>query len=302
MATIAHVKPQLAELFRQTDGVLTAEQVLSTVSRSTLRTMVHHGSVHRVTHGIYSNRAPTTVDRLRAASLFYGKPVTACLGTAAQLYAFDTENTTTLHIHDPVERHVHGPRGISAHQRLGAPVERLDGQLLTGAAWTAVEAARALSRPRALATLDAALATRTCDLDGLRHAAGSQAGRRGIVKLRPLIDVADGMAQSPMESECRLRILDAGLPTPTLQHPVCDDWGMPRFYLDFAWQAAMVAGEYDGDQFHSTPLAVRRDKARVAWLQERGWLVVPITVDDVRIHHAQLISRLRHHLTTRSAA
>ncbi|WP_235916457.1 endonuclease domain-containing protein [Antrihabitans cavernicola] len=223
------------------------------------------------------------------------------MGTAAELFGFGTEVTQGLHIHDPGAKHVHGYRGVVAHQRLGAPLTSLNGQLVTTAAWTAVELARSLAKPRAWATLDAALALGVCGPSDLTAAADAQVGRRGIVHVRSLIAVADGAAQSPMESECRLLFRDAGLPAPTLQHPVLDDFGMPRFFLDFAWEHAMVAGEYDGDEFHATPLAVRRDKARVAWLQERGWLVVPITADDVRRRQRDLIRRLQHHLITRAA-
>jgi hypothetical protein len=72
--------------------------------------------------------------------------------------------------------------------------------MTTAPAWTAVEVARIVRRPRALATLDAALHADACTKRELRHAIGEQKGRRGIVKVRGLIEYADGRAESAMET------------------------------------------------------------------------------------------------------
>ena len=61
-----------------------------------------------------------------------------------------------------------------------------------------------------------------------------QAGRRGIVVVRELLPLADPRADSPMESEARLVMIDGGLPMPELQYEVVDGRGKLR-RLDFAW-------------------------------------------------------------------
>lgn len=71
-----------------------------------------------------------------------------------------------------------------------------DVRYVTAPAWTAVEVARALRRPRALATLDAALRSGKCTRADVWRAALDQAGRRGIVAVRNLIALAD-RARSP---------------------------------------------------------------------------------------------------------
>ena len=228
--------------------------------------------------------------------------VTACLGTAAQLYGFDTENVRRLHILDPNQGHPHGSAKLRVHQRLGAPVVMVGGQRATEPAWTAVEVARSLSRPRALATLDAALHSGWCTDADLRDAVLRQAGRRGIVAVRALVDIADGRAQSPMESETRLVLLDAGFVTLEPQYPVLDGDGLPKFHVDLAFPDAKVAIEYDGDDFHTGRLAVRRDKARIGWLQDNGWLVIVATADDIRRWPHLFIARVAKHLAARRAA
>jgi hypothetical protein len=294
--------PQLKALFSANSGVLAAAVIKSLITVGELRRLVRLHQVFPVTHGVYSDRPVSPQIRLKAAETIYGQPVTACLGTAADLWGFDTEDTVDAHIHDPEHRHLKTRSGIVIHQRLDAPVTSLDGQLLTTPAWTAVEVARSLARPRALATLDAALRTELCTVEDLQKSADDQAGRRGIVHTRELVPLADGRAASPMESESRLLMIDAGLPRPELNYPVLDSWGHEKYYLDFAWLDVKVGAEYDSTDFHSGGPAMRRDKARVAWLQEHGWLIIPITSDDVRRWPRQLVRRIGNHLAERAAA
>ena len=87
------------------------------------------------------------------------------------------------------------------HQRFGAPLRRVNGRMATVPAWSAIEVARTLRRPRALATLDAALHVGACTKHELSAAIREQKGRRGIVKVPALIDDADGRAESAMETE-----------------------------------------------------------------------------------------------------
>ena len=94
---------------------------------------------------------------------------------------------------------------------------------------------------------------------------------------------------------------DGKLPRPELQFWVCDPWGIPRFRLDYAWPQFKVGAEYDSDDFHGDEVAVRRDKARLGWLQEMGWLIIPLTVDDVRRYDQAMVARIRGHLAERAA-
>ncbi|HEY5858533.1 MAG TPA: DUF559 domain-containing protein [Aldersonia sp.] len=72
--------------------------------------------------------------------------------------------------------------------------------------------------------------------------------------------------------------------------------------LDLAYPDAKIAIEYDGDDFHGGPFAVRRDKARIAWLQDRGWLVIVVTADDIRRWPDQFVARVAKHLAARRPA
>ena len=252
--------------------------------------------MERIWHGVYSVDGRETEQLLRGLDLACGEAVAICLGTAAHAFGFDTEGATELHVLNPSGGHQMRPAdGLVVHRRNGAPLTTLAGRPTTSPAWTAIEVARSLPRGRALATLDAALRSGHCDPRALQCAAAAQAGRRGIVKVRQLLALADGRAESPMESEARLVMIDGGLPTPVLQHEVIDARGRLR-RLDFAWPEKWVAAEYDSDEWHAGADALRRDREKLAALQDLGWTVVPIVADDVRRRPQVLVDRIGGHL------
>ncbi|HTX93363.1 MAG TPA: type IV toxin-antitoxin system AbiEi family antitoxin domain-containing protein [Mycobacterium sp.] len=276
------------------EGLATTRELLSIVSRKRLAGLVKAGRLIRVWHGVYAFDQPDVLTKLAALDLLAGQPVVACMGTAAALYGFDTESTSRLHVFDPGVRMRPAP-GLMVHQRIGAPLRRVAGRLASAPAWTAIEVARTLWRPRALATLDAALHVGACTRAELDAAIREQRGRRGIVRVRELIRYADGRAESPMESEARLLFIENGLPTPELQHTIVDCCGRV-WRVDFAWPAAMVAAEYDSLEWHMGRDALMHDRLKTARLQECGWTCVPMTVEDVRRDPMGLVARINSHL------
>lgn len=282
------------EAFASSGGLATRDQLLSVMSRKTLAAHMKSGAVVRVWHGIYALHPPDTVDRLAGLDLMTGKAIVACMSTAAQLYGFDSENDDRIHILDPGIRMRPTP-DLTVHQRVGAPLRRVEGRLATAPAWTAVEIARTLWRPRALATLDAALHSGACTTPELVAAIREQKGRRGIVKVRELMEHADGRAESPMESEARLAFIDGGLPLPKLQYEILDRCG-DLWRVDFAWPDQMVVAEYESMEWHASPEALRHDRMKTSRLQECGYSVIPIVVDDVRKKPLDLVARIFYHL------
>ncbi|GEP33106.1 hypothetical protein NSZ01_08740 [Nocardioides szechwanensis] len=117
--------------------------------------------------------------------------------------------------------------------------------------------------------------------------------RRGVVGLRGLAPQADGGSQSFGESASRRRWNAAGLPRPTTQIPVIVD-GVVVFILDFGLEDLLLAAEYDGEQWHSSPGQVAHDTERRAWLSsERGWMVEVLRRNNVFGHHQDAEQRLR---------
>ncbi len=286
---------ELSRLLDTQGGVVTSGQALTLLTRRELEAEVNRGVLQKLWHGVYGRGDVDTRLRLRGLDLATGRTVAVCLGTAAAGYGFDTEDTRALHVLDSGDHHLRATDGLVVHRRKDAPLTSLAGRPATTPAWTAIEVARGLRRPRALATLDATLRSGTCSRDDLRRAAGLQCGRRGIVAVRQLLPLAAAEAESPMESEARLVMLDGGLPTPVLQYEIVDA-GRRVWRVDFAWPEYRVAAEYDGVDWHAGPEAFFRDRRRTAALQDLGWVAVPIVAEDVRRRPWELVRRIETQL------
>ncbi|OBA85962.1 hypothetical protein A5662_03530 [Mycobacteriaceae bacterium 1482268.1] len=291
----------LQQLFDRQGGVATSAQILTVISRYELESVLKRKHVERIWQGVYCQPEPSDKVLLRGLDLVCGARVVVCMGTAAALYGFDTEEPPDLHVLNPPGHQLRSVDGLVVHRRDGAPLVLTGERPATSPAWTAVEVARALRRPRALATLDAALRSGACNRGELWRAAIEQAGRRGIVNVRALLPLADHRSESPMESEARLAMIDGGLPIPELQYEVVDGNGELR-RLDFAWPDQRVAVEYDGLDWHSDPEAMRRDRRRQMALQDVGWIVISIVFDDVRRRAWDFIARINRELGDSRAA
>jgi hypothetical protein len=298
---IQFMNDELEELFESQGGVAASGQILSRISRRRFEAAVNCGVLERMWQGIYCRGEPTDELRLRGLDFSTGESVPVCLGTAASRYGFDTEDVVDLHVLNPRGGQLRNADGLVVHRRDGAPLVTVDGRLITAPAWTAVEVARGLRRPRALATLDAALRSEKCNRVDLWRAAVEQARRRGIVAVRELIALADPLAESPMESEARLVMIDGDLPTPTLQYEIIDGNREHR-RVDFAWPDHMVAVEYDGVDWHSDPEAMKRDRRRRAALEAIGWVVISIVFEDVRYRAWEFVARIKAQLRHARAA
>jgi hypothetical protein len=298
---IPAMNAELDRLFDMQGGVATSGQILAHLTRKSFEKELKTGSLERIWQGIYCRGEPTDELRLRGLDLSCGVVVPVCLGTAAARFDFDTEQPADLHVLNPAGHQLRPVDGLVVHRREGAPLVMVGERLATSPAWTAVEVARGLRRPRALATLDAALRSGTCDRAEMWRAAIEQAGRRGIVAVRELLPLANGLAESPMESEARLAIIDGGLPMPKLQYEIIDGNGELR-RVDFAWPEQRVAVEYDGLDWHGDPDAMRRDRKRHAALQDVGWIVIAIVFEDVRYQAWDFVARIDRQLRRADAA
>lgn len=289
------MNPDLLELLEHQGGVVTCGQALNHLSRRALRDAVKDGQLQKLWHGVYGAGDPGAELRLRGLDLLTGSRVATCLSTAAVVHGFDVEGRQELHVLNPEGSQLRPVEGLVVHRREGAPLVEVDGRLTTAPAWTAIETARGLWRPRALATLDAALRSGACTERDLWGAAEEQAGRREIVKIRGLLPLADPRAESPMESETRLVMIDGGLAAPELQYEIVDR-NFRTWRVDFAWPEYRVAVEYDGLAWHSGVEALRYDRSRRAALQDVGWVVLAVIVDDVRQRPYELVRRIRFQL------
>lgn len=133
---------------------------------------------------------------------------------------------------------------------------------------------------KAVASIDALARATDLMIAEVGSLAERQYGRRGIVRARRAIELADAGAQSPKESWLRTLLVEAGLPRPQTQIPIHDGFGKAIFYLDMGWPALKVAVEYDGDHHRTRRSQYSYDIRRLEMLQRRGWTVIRVTAED----------------------
>ena len=135
---------------------------------------------------------------------------------------------------------------------------RAYGFRVVGAPETAIRlATRADTPERCLAVLDAALRSKFAPADLVSDAA-VRLHIDGVERVRKLLPLADGRAESPGESWLRWVCHDAGFPPPVPQFEVTCPNGA-RYRIDLAWPTLRLGLEYDGVEFH-TGKALTRDR------------------------------------------
>ncbi|WP_432560836.1 hypothetical protein [Kineococcus sp. SYSU DK003] len=174
------------------------------------------------------------------------------------------------------------PRGAERVRRPGVQsftstlrgdVVDLDGLPVTSIERTVLDIARYCTPDVAIAMLDLSLRRGLWDREALLERVEEVRGDRGVGKARYLIQAADPGAESPGESACRLRLLDAGFDRPQTQILVPRGRGR-HFRLDVGWEDLLLAVEYDGVEPHAGGEAYARDTRRRAWLSDQGWTVL----------------------------
>jgi len=138
---------------------------------------------------------------------------------------------------------------------------------LTSAARTLVDCAREWPLEDGVIAMDAALLAERTTLEELRSASARVHHWPGASRAVRAASLADGRAESPLETRTRLRIVGAGLPTPTLQVEI-HAGGRLVGVLDGWFEEAAVAVECDGQVKYTDPWRGRTPD-RVLWEEKR---------------------------------
>ncbi|WP_243859007.1 hypothetical protein [Actinomyces sp. ZJ308] len=154
---------------------------------------------------------------------------------------------------------------------LGGLIENV-GVHTASVADTVVDVARWGGLTQGVCAMDAALGRRLCTHAELADAVDRlPAGARGIRSARTAAHLADERAESPGESVSRVRMWQATLPRPDLQHEVRIDGELYR--LDFFWPQAMLDGEFDGHVKY-TRNSFGKDTERTVWEERQRELAL----------------------------
>ncbi|UMB70225.1 hypothetical protein [Mycobacterium paraterrae] len=193
------------------------------------------------------------------------------------------------------------PAGIKVHTEtlLTEEVAEVGGIAVTSAARTAFDIGRrANSRLMAVQLLDAlANATDVKDVD-VEAVIARHPGARGVARMRRILPLVDGGAESPQETRTRLALIGAGLPKPQTQVVVRDEYGEFVARIDMGYEDLRVGIEYDGPQHWTDAKQRDRDIDRYSALLDLGWVIVRVSSELLRYRQGTLIARVEAAMRT----
>lgn len=237
----------------------------------------------RVLHpGVYiaGHATPGTRDRIRAAGLWAPPDATIAGWAAAHLFGeewlSDRHCARIIDLYAP--RPLRPPIGVRVHAtaRSIPHVDRrkLGGLVVTGPARTAVDVARwTAGHDLKICAIDSVCNATETTLDEVSDAAGRMVGQHGVREVTALLPNCDPAAQSPQETETRLRITRSDLPPPTSQLKIFNEYGQKVATADLGYDVEKVAIFYDG-RGHSREEQWLYDVQINAELADLGWEVV----------------------------
>lgn len=285
----------LEELLRQQGGVVTHRQALAAgVSSRQLRP---GGGLVRLRQGVYAQRSrlelatlqERTVLHVAAARLTTDVDLVAAGRTAALAHALPVLGVPRRL--DLVERKELRPRHHGSSTTLGGDdVVEMLGVPVTSLTRTAVDVARRHGFAAGVVTADAVMA-RSVSREELLSTVDACRGWSGSRTARRVIEYADPLAETALESLGRARFEEEGLPPCELQVVLGDDDG-PIGRVDHYWAEHRTVAEGDGALKYAGPGDLFAEKRREDRLREAGFEVVRYTWDEVLRTPALVAARI----------
>ncbi len=284
-------------------GVFTRAEVLDLgYDDRAIREMLRAKVIARVRHGAYCSReiwaAGSAEDRhlilARAVMRAHAGRVALSHTSALLMQGVAVWNADLTKVHvtrldggtGRVERDVVHHEGSLDD---GDVTER-QGLTLTTGARAVLEAGSVLSTESGLVSADSALHRALTTPEELSAYLARMTGWPFTQRLRLVVRLSDGRAESPGESRSRYLFWTQGLPAPDLQVEVRDEQGVLVAATDFGWRKHRVFGEFDGRVKYGRLLrpgqepgdAVFEEKRREDRIRElTGFTVVRLTWDDL---------------------
>lgn len=292
MSTMTDAGRSLKDVASHQDGVLTRRDLAQHgVTAHVLRSRLRSGDWDYLLPGAYLAEISREGHQLRRAwarsAVLTVPGATLSHGSAARLHGIEGVPRSGA-VDVLVPRRVEAVRRPLVPRRwrvVPEHIEDLDGLPVTSVVRTLADLVPLLDRPDGLAVLDSALHRGLVDVAGVEAAAVMAARRRGAAQVSSLWGLADGLAETPVESRSRLRCLDAGLAPRALQEEVRDDHGHLLARGDMTFERLDPSEpplilEADGRGPHDARDALHRDRWRANTLMALGHRIVRCTWRD----------------------
>jgi hypothetical protein len=255
--------------------VSTAQCGAVDVGASQRRNLVVRGTWQRVTAGVFDtgdvpdHLHPYDVDRLRSAwSALLANPRSIAVGACA-LVLHGVKGLPRCLVPEAAL-----PGGTSGRPRDGIVFRQyapgygtvaIQGRRVAEVKQALAQALPRLTRDQAVACVDSALHQGLIRVEDLPDVERRLRNRRGSLKALAWLALVDGRAESPPESQARLRCHDAGIAPDDLQRDFFDARGRFLGRADLAWylgDGRWLVVEIDSQQFHGAERQVQHDAAR----------------------------------------
>jgi very-short-patch-repair endonuclease len=152
---------------------------------------------------------------------------------------------------------------------------------ITTVARTVIDLARSASFREGVVVADSALRQRLTSKDQLRAVLAECLRMRGRRQAEAVVEFADGLAESPLESIARIVFRDLNLPPPSLQIEIKGQQSELIGRVDFLWRKHRTIAEVDGLIKYSDPYRARDQLRRDQKLRSAGYEVVHFDWHDI---------------------
>ena len=287
-------------------GVISRPQLLKTgIAEDVLWRRLSSGLWEPVLPGVYAILGtPSSWQKdLLAACLWGGDGTVASHRAAAALWGFDSFAQGPIEVSGT--KKTRSPRrNVTVHCVSVDPrhTTRRSGIPVTNAIRTLMDLGQRLQPERMDKALDGAIRDGHLSLDKLRRALEEAPfrGRRGNGMLRELLEQrAPGYIPSASDFQGRVRRLLAGAELPPMieEYEVRDE-GRFVARVDFAYPDVLLAVEADGYWCHSSRQDWQHDRTRRNALTSRGWRVLHVTWEDLKVRPDKVLAEIRVSLRT----
>lgn len=172
-------------------------------------------------------------------------------------------------------------------------ITRLYGLPVTTTGRTVIDIARTSPFMEGIVAADSALHERYTSKTDLRRVLACCAQWRGTAVAKTVVDFADALAESPLESCARVVFHERGLPPPELQAHIFGRSGTLIARVDFMWQKYHVIAEADGLLKYDSGQTAIKELARDRLLREAGYEIVHFTWKELFNEPERVIARIR---------
>lgn len=290
---------EIARIATRQHGLVALEQLRELgVSKDAACKRVRAGRLHRLYERVYAvGHAPLTPEgRWMAAVLAGGQGAVLSHRSAAALWGMREDSRKLIDVTAP-DRRGRSPSGIDAH-RLGS-LQATDRTMVRGIPCTTVERtlldlAAVVSVWQLRKALAEAEVLRIVDLKALRALLRRSRGRRGVARLRLILDELHPetkRTRSELERLFLRMCVQGDLPKPEVN--VSLFVGGNRLKPDFLWRDAGLIVETDSRRYHDTDSAFQHDRRREQQLQLAGWRVSRCTWEQVESEPRRLATVIK---------